>query len=75
MSQILTGVEGVEVTAAALHVTASSNGSESGMFELQAYFACPLRIMCTISIPLRITWAMVVDSNPSIGCTRRLMAR
>jgi hypothetical protein len=42
---------------------------------MQAYFACPLRIMCTISMLLRITRAVVVDFNPSIGRTRRLMAR
>jgi hypothetical protein len=32
---------------------------------MQAYFACCLRIMCTISIPLRITRAKAADLRRS----------
>ena len=42
---------------------------------LQAYFACCLRIMWIISMPHMITRALSADLKPSIGRTRRLMAR
>jgi hypothetical protein len=45
LSQILTRVEGMEATVAPLHAARNSNCSASDRFELQAYFACPLRIM------------------------------
>jgi hypothetical protein len=43
--QILTEVEGVETNFAPFHAASRSNCSASDGFELQVYFACPLRIM------------------------------
>jgi transposase-like protein len=52
-----------------------SNCSASDGCRFWAHFACPLRIMCTISMPPRIARALSMDLNPSIGRTRRLIAR
>ncbi len=53
----------MEASVAPLHAATNSNCSASDMFELQAYFACPLRNMCIVSIPPRITQALFIDLN------------
>ena len=62
-------------TRSCVQAASRSNCSASEGCGLQAYFACCLRIMCTISMPLRIARALSMDLNPSIGRTHRLMAR
>jgi hypothetical protein len=61
-------------TRSSAQAASISNCSASEDCGLQAYFACCLRIMCTISMPLRIAGALSMDLNPNIGHTRRLMA-
>jgi hypothetical protein len=69
LSQILTKVGGVEATAAPLHV---ANCSKGDILEFQEHFACPLRIIYTTSIPIKIKRAVAMDLNPSIGQTPAL---
>ena len=57
------------------YAASRSNCSARDGCSVQAYFACPFRIMWIISIPSRIARALLTDLKLSIGRVRRLMAR
>src|SRR6188472_578560 len=75
LSRSLTADRKMPAWHATAYAASHSNCSASDGRGFPAHFACPLRIMWIISIPLRIARALSIDLKPSIGRTRRLMRR